>query len=133
MFRVCWSIGVLVLALACAGCGSRTIKVSGTLLKDGKAMVVSEDTYVTLSFIPAVRTAKGKDDPTNSSYSAKFVHKSGTYTVEMPPGTYKTMLVIAPPSGTAPKGKLNAPKPITPDKHHELTRSQSLDIDVSGK
>lgn len=122
------TLGLAVAALACTGCGDKVVKVTGKLLKNGQPMVVSEDTYVTLSFVPEGKeAAEGKA----SSHSAKFDPKTGTYTVALPPGKYRTMLVVALP----PKkdGKLNAPRPpVKSDKVYDLTKDQPLDIEVPG-
>lgn len=114
-------------ALILTGCGGdKVVKVHGKLLKNGSVMAVSEDTYVTLSF---VAESKKADQSDAKSYSANFDQKTGTYTVELPAGNYKTMVVIALP----PKkdGQLNAPsRPAKSDKVHELTKDQELDIEV---
>jgi len=125
-----WSpLGLTLLALALTGCGSKNVKVHGKVLKDGKPMVVSEDTYVTVSFVPEGRPAAGTADPERSSYSAKFEPKSGSYTVQLPPGQYRTMLIVAPPKGKAPPGKVSAPAPVRSPKSYDLTRDQELDIE----
>ena len=53
------SLGLAFLAVLFTGCNSKKVlKVHGKLLKNGQAMVVSEDTYVTLSFVvPAGTTS----------------------------------------------------------------------------
>jgi hypothetical protein len=121
------ALGLAVLALAPTGCSPDTVRVRGKLIKDGNPMVVSKDTYVTLSFIPEKPPADGE-----KSYSAKFDQETGSYTVELPPGKYRTMLVIALPNKTP--GKLNAPTPpIKSDKAYDLGKSQELNIEVPGK
>jgi hypothetical protein len=114
-------------AFILTGCGGdKLVKVHGKLLKNGSAMAVSEDTYVTLSF---VAESKKADQSDAKSYSAKFDQKTGTYTVELPAGSYKTMVAVALPAKK--DGKLNAPsKPVKSDKVHELTKDQELDIEV---
>lgn len=120
-------LGLTLLALACAGCAPSVVKVNGKLLKNGAPMVVSEDTYVTLSFVP-----EGGDPSKTSSHSAKFDQKTGTYTVELPPGKYRTMFIVALPGSKG--GKLNAPSPpVKSDKVYELTKNQELDIEVPAK
>ena len=65
------------------------------------------------------------------SHSAKFDQKSGTYTVELPAGSYRTMLVIALPAKKDGGGKLNAPsRPVKSEKVYELTKDQELNIEV---
>src|SRR5262245_60434819 len=98
-------LGLGLLAFAIAGCSPSQVKISGKILKDGQPMIVSENTYVTLSFVPELTN---KDDESKqSSYSAKFDHKSGSYTVELPAGKYKTTLIIVPPSKK--QGELSKP------------------------
>src|SRR6266542_6841217 len=97
-------LGLAVLVLLVTGCGGpKTVKISGKLLKNGSPMVVSESTYVTISFVPESKQGDGSDA---KSYSAKFDQKTGTYQVELPAGNYRVMQVIALP---ATKGTLNAP------------------------
>jgi hypothetical protein len=120
------SLGLAFLGLAFAGCSQSVVKVKGKLLKNGAPMVVSEDTYVTLQFVPE----KGGDNA--AAKNAKFDQKTGTYTVELPPGKYRTMIVVALPSKQP--GKLSAPvPPVKSDKVYDLTKDQELDIDVPGK
>ena len=117
----CFAAGLLLLFLA--GCGPKTVTVTGRIMKGGEPMKVSEDTYVTLSFIPDPKPP----DSQTSSYTAKFDQKSGTYRVQLPAGSYRTKLVIAYP---AKPGELNAPRPIDSDKAYELKRDQELDVEV---
>lgn len=121
--RACFGL----FAFSIASCSPGTVKISGKILKDGQPMVVSEDTYVTLSFAPEL--SDQGDDSKRSSYSAKFDQKSGTYTVELPAGKYRTTLIMAPP----PKNKGEPSKPLPPiksDKVYDLGKSQTLDIEV---
>lgn len=134
MLRHRWRMlfSLVLLAFAVNGCGSKkNVTINGTVLKGGKPMIVSERTYVTLSFIP-----EGKDEEDRTSYNATFDQKSGTYTVDLPPGSYRTKLIIAPPpsgSGGKPSGKPSAPqKPVNSTKSYDLTSSQELDIEVPG-
>src|SRR5262249_21828528 len=119
-------------------CSPKTVKINGKVLKNGQAMVVSEDTYVTLSFIPEAKgpsTPEGGDS-TAKSYSAKVDQKTGTYSVELPPGQYRTKPIIVPPAKTKakPDGKLNAPTPpINSPTAYDLTKSRELDIEATGK
>jgi hypothetical protein len=123
--------GLAVLVLACIGCGAKEVRVTGSLLKDGKPMIVSKDTYVTISFIPAATPSKKDGSPPNS-YSATFVQDKGTYSVTVAPGTYRTKLIIVPPA--APGGKISAPpRPIDSDKTYELTKNQELNLEVPAK
>jgi hypothetical protein len=126
-------LGLAALALALTGCAPKAVKVNGRLLKGGQPMVVSEDTYVTLSFVP-----DGAGPRAASSHSARFDPKSGAYSVELPAGRYRTMLVVALPPKKEAKGKesraVNAPsRPVTSDKVYDLTADQVLDIEVPGK
>ena len=121
-----------ILVFACfatllTGCNSnKVVKVHGKILKNGQPMVVSEDTYVTLSFVAETATQGAA-----TSKSAKFEQKTGTYTIELPPGKYKTMLVIALPSKKNGVSGPGAPsKPFQPDTVHDLTKDQELNIDV---
>jgi hypothetical protein len=120
----------IVLTIGCAGCdGKSPIVVTGKLLKNGQPMVVSEDTYVTLSFV--LETSGGNPNEARS-HSAKFDQKTGTYRVELPPGNYRTMLAIALPGSK--NGKLNMPgPPLKSEKVYELNKAQELDIEVPGK
>ena len=119
-------VGVALLCFVCTGCGPKVVKVNGKLLKNGEPMVVSEDTYVTLSFIPETVAPNSE---TAKSHSAKFDQKTGTYSVELPPGKYRTMFVIALPAKK--EGKLNAPSPpVKSEKVYELTKDQELDIEI---
>jgi len=123
--RFCLALGVL--SLAFAGCSPSVVKVNGKVLKNGAPMVVSKDTYVTLQFVP-----ESASEDKAGAKSATFNQETGTYTVELPPGKYRTTLVIALPAKK--DGKLNAPTPpIKSDKVYDLTKSQELDIEVPGK
>lgn len=121
-------VGIALAALlACTGCGEKMVTVKGKLLRGGQPMVVSEDTYVTLSFMREGLTAAEE----GGSTSAKFDQKTGTYTIDLKPGKYRTMLVVALPAKK--EGQLNAPQPpIRSDKVHDLTKDQELDIEVPG-
>ena len=125
-------MGLAALTIAFAGCAPSKIKINGKITKNGTPLIVSEDTLVTLQFIPDLKGADAFNDA--KTYSAKFDQKTGTYSVEMPPGKYKTKFVMANPSKATKDGKLNAPTPpITSDKVYELTKNQELDIEVPGK
>jgi hypothetical protein len=128
--RMC--LGVAVLSITFAGCSPSKIKVNGKILKNGTPLIVSEDTLVTLQFIPDLKGADAFNEA--KTFSAKFDQKTGTYSVEMPPGKYKTKFVMANPSKATKDGKLNAPSPpVQSDKVYELTKDQELDIEVPGK
>jgi len=123
-----WAIflGLAVSALLIVGCGSPAVTVSGKLLKNGQPMTVSADTYVTLSFIP---------DPTPSddkakSYNANFDQKTGSYTVELPPGKYRTKLIIVPPKDPSNKRPSGPGRPIDSKEAYDLNKSRELDIEV---
>ena len=122
------SIGLALLAVLFTGCNSqKNVKVNGKILKDGQPMVVSEDTYVTLSFVAVVANQSEA-----RSHSAKFDQKTGTYTVELPAGKYQTMFVMALPPKKA--GEMSVPStPFKPEAIHELTKDQQLDIEVPAK
>jgi hypothetical protein len=125
--RMCLALAVL--SIAVAGCSPSKIKVNGTITKNGAPLIVTEDTLVTLQFIPDLKGADAFNDA--KTYSAKFDQKSGAYSVEMPPGKYKTKFVMANPSKATKDGKLNAPSPpVQSDKVYELTKDQQLDIEV---
>ena len=116
-------------AFALSGCSAGKVKITGKIMKNGEPMVVSEDTYVTLQFLPE---QPDQDDEKKSSYSAKFDQKSGSYTIELPAGKYRTMLVIALPSKK--QGELNMPSPpIKSETVYDLSKSQELNIDAPGK
>jgi hypothetical protein len=144
-------LGVALAALlACTGCGEKVITVKGKVLKGGQPLVVSEDTYVTLSFVPEGAAAA---EGAASANSARFDQKTGTYTVALKPGKYRTMLVVVPskaegkaegkkagaaPAAKGPPGggktapKVNAPRPVRSDKVYDLAKDQDLDIEVPG-
>jgi hypothetical protein len=122
-------IALTFCSFAFTSCSPGQVRITGTIKKNGEPMIVSEDTYVTLSFIPEL---SDQSDDKRSSYSAKFDQKSGTYSVELPPGKYRTMLVIALPPKK--QGELNMPgPPFKPDTVHDLSKNQQLDIDIPGK
>jgi hypothetical protein len=83
---------------------------------------------VTLSFIPELGDASKTEA---RSYSATFDQASGTYSVDLPPGKYRTMLVVALPPKKS--GELNMVPPYKPDKVYDLSKNQDLDIEVPGK
>ena len=92
-------------------------------------MIVSEDTYVTISFV--LEPEPGQENNA-TSHSAKFEQSSGKYSVQLPAAKYRTMVVIALPSKKS--SKLNSPsKPVKSEKIHELTSDQELDIEISSK
>jgi len=122
------SIGLALLAITFTGCDSKKmVKVHGKLLKNSQPMVVSEDTYVTISFV-----LEAPQEGAANSHSATFDQKTGTYSVELPAGKYRTMVVIALPSKK--DGELNAPnKPVKSEQVHDLSKDQELDIEAPGK
>ena len=124
------SFGLAVLAILITGCGGpKIVKINGKLLKNGTPMIVSEETYVTLSFIGESTKENNLDAKT---YSAKFDQKSGTYSVELPAGNYRVMQIVALPA--TKEGKLNAPsKSVKSEKIYELTTDQELDLEASAK
>jgi len=122
----CAGLGLALVALT--GCGDKMVKVNGKLIKGGQPMVVSEDTYVTISFVPE---AGSTDEAKARAYSAKFDQKTGSYTVELPAGKYRSLLVIALP--TKVSGKLNMPAPPLKSDVYDLTKDQTIDIEVPGK
>ena len=92
-------------------------------------MVVSKDTYVTLLFNPEGVNPNAEGV---RSHSAKFDQQAGTYTVDLPPGKYKIALtVVAPPKKAGEPGTPSPP--FRPDTVYDLTRNQTLDIEVPGK
>ncbi|HEX3149882.1 MAG TPA: hypothetical protein VHR66_17530 [Gemmataceae bacterium] len=122
------TLGFAALMLIFAGCDSSkpSVKVSGKVMKNGQPMIVGEDTYVTISFVLETSGANPNDA---KSFSAKFDQKTGTYSVEVAPGNYRTTVVIAKPGSK--DGKLSKPMgPYKSDKVYELTKGQDLDIEV---
>src|SRR3954469_5240631 len=89
-------LAMVALAVLFSGCtGSKApVTITGKLIKNGQPMVVSADTYVTLSFV--LETGGGNPSEAKA-HSAKFDQKTGSYTVDLPPGNYRTMLAIALP------------------------------------
>jgi hypothetical protein len=107
-----------LLAVLLAGCGGpKSVKVYGTLTRDGQPLKVSEDTYVTITLTPA-------EDKTQS-YPAKFKHNEGTYEVAVPPGTYRASVLVVPPGGKPP-----LKPPADASKTYEINKDQQLDLDV---
>jgi hypothetical protein len=83
----------LVGAVLLAGCGGpKTAKVEGKLTWKGQALKVSRDTYVTISFGPAVEKPK-------QTYQAKFDPEEGTYHVTIPTGKYRVGVTVRKPDG----------------------------------
>ena len=131
----------LAVLFASTGCAEKRVTVKGKLLKNGQPMVVSDETYVTISFVPE---GAGEVSGTATASSAKFDQKTGTYTASLKPGKYRTMVVVALPAKTEAKKasgllkvsgppKVNAPgKPARSEKVYELTKDQELDIEVPG-
>jgi hypothetical protein len=120
--------GIVLLSLVSAGCSPGPLKITGKIMKGGAPMIVSKDTYVTLSFIPEEvdKNVQAK------SYSAEFNHETGSYSVDLPPGKYRTMFVMAQPPKK--EGELSAPsKPVKSDKVYDLSKAQELNIDIPGK
>lgn len=127
-FRSMLAFAVLTLA-GCGGAGE--VNVSGRILKDGQPLIVVKEAYVTLSFVPGAGSdGKEPDQGKLTSYPAKFDYATGSYSVRMPAGNYKTMFVFAPPPDPRNPGKLNASKPIVSEKTHELKSDKTLDIDI---
>ena len=125
------AVGSVFLALACSGCGGdKKVKITGKLLKDGHPMIVSMETYVTLSFIPVFDAEDKAQASKVTSHSAKFDQTTGTYAIELPSGTYRTMLVISLPPDPKKPGQLGPTRTIKSDKQHELKKIQELDIEV---
>ncbi len=75
----------LVLA-ALSGCGEAAkVNVKGTLTRGGKPLIVSKKTYVVMKFAPFVPDS---ELPPLQTYTARFNHETGGYTIELPAGKY---------------------------------------------
>ena len=110
------------------GCTPKSVKVTGRLVKNGQVQTYSEDTYVTLQFVP-VEPADGK----GRSYVATIDRPHGTYEVELPPGKYRLALFV-PPKDYDPSNPQFAPPPGTRSGggglEFEFTSDTKQDIDV---
>ena len=102
----------LLFAVVCAlvslsGCAQSKVTITGKIIKGGKPLIVSKDTYVTLQFLPESVASESA----SQSYSASFDQETGTFRLDLSPGRYKTNFIMALP---AKGGQLS--KPSTPVK-----------------
>src|SRR5262245_58780036 len=118
----------LVFCVCAAGCGPKTVKVSGRILKDGQPTTFTKKTYVTLKFIP--------DDGKGDTVGAKIDNEAGTYEVDLTPGRYRVSLFVPPENFQAGDRRLLPPPTggAGGDEVYDLTTSKTLDLPVpSGK
>jgi hypothetical protein len=91
MPRNFFSLTLLLLALAVAGCGSGKLQTKGRLLMDGKPLVVSEEDTVRVIFVPIPEAGKRAEN----TYMAAFHPEDGTFMAVgadgkgLPPGKYR--------------------------------------------
>jgi hypothetical protein len=84
--------------LALPGCTPKMVKVSGKLVRNGQVVTFSEETYVTVQFIPVDLQAGRK------SFAATVNRPEGTYEVHLPPGKYRLSLLVPPKDYDQSKG-----------------------------
>ena len=122
------SIGLALLAGVFAmtvlpGCGGPSmITVNGKLLKNGQPLTIDKSTKVSLSFAPE----RASPENNNQTYPAIVVPSTVEYKVELPSGKYAVRCVMM-------NMQTNEPMPTAPPKVLELTRSQTIDIDIGAK
>lgn len=106
------------------GCSSSKVTITGKILKAGKPLVVSKNTYVTLQFLPESVASEAA----SQSYSASFDQATGTFRLELSPGKYKTNFIMALP---AKDGQMSKPTPpVKSDKVYDLTKSQDITVEI---
>ncbi|MBM4098175.1 MAG: hypothetical protein ACKO9Z_10395 [Planctomycetota bacterium] len=107
-----------------AGCSESKVNITGTIMKGGKPLVVSKETYVTLQFLPESVASEAQ----SNSYSASFDQSTGKFRLELSPGKYKTNFIMALP---AKDGQMSRPlPPVKSATPYDLTKSQELTIEV---
>lgn len=107
-----------------AGCSESKVNITGTIMKGGKPLVVSKETYVTLQFLPESVASEAQ----SNSYSATFDQATGKFRLELSPGKYKTNFIMALP---AKDGQMSRPSPpVKSATPYDLTKSQELTIEV---
>ncbi len=94
---------VACVLLAVAGCTPKTVKVSGKLVHNGQVATFTEDTYVTLQFIPVDAQAGRK------SYPATVNRPQGSYEVQLPAGKYRVSLLVPPKNFDMSQGQFMPP------------------------
>jgi hypothetical protein len=123
------ALGLTALALLLPGCAGKPkpIKVTGTLTKAGKPISAPPETYMTLSFRPAAADGVLSNATLN--------RESGTFEVEVLPGTYHLTFLMAGPRD--PNGKptsLYRFESNDPKYTYEFTKQQEgLAIDLPAK
>lgn len=112
------------LLLMVVGCSPSKVKITGKLLKGGKPLIVSKETYVTLQFLPESVSSESS----SNSYSATFDQQTGTFRLELPPGKYKTNFIMALP---AKDGQMSKPTPpVKSDKVYDLSKDQDITVEI---
>jgi hypothetical protein len=110
----------LLLAVLLAGCGGiKKVTVRGKVTRGGEPLLVSPQTYVTITFAPVAEKA-------GQTYPAKFTHADGSYAVTIPTGNYRAGLLIVPPEGQAPLSS-----PMDASKTYEIKKDQVIDLDLA--
>lgn len=109
---------VFSLVLLCfVGCGgAKSVKVKGTLQKNGQPLVVNSSTIVTLQFIP-------KDG--GNTFSGKIKMEAGSYEANFPPGIYNVIFIMHDTSL-----KKAIPKPKTLRSNFDIQSDQNLDLEI---
>ena len=103
------------------GCSPSKIKITGKLTKKGQDFATHDKMLVTLKFVPTAES-------TVQSYPGKFHATDGSYFADIPPGKYKTFLVLfdyskQPPMPVAVRKDFNQPV-------HDLTSPKELNLDI---
>jgi hypothetical protein len=111
-------LGMLVLS----GCGGvSNVEVKGLLMKKGSPYQPPAKTQVTLVFKPEIVDSE-------QTYIASYSIATGIYTVELPPGKYRTNLLLVD-HNTRP----GIPKKVRPEFSqtiHEIKGATTLDLDI---
>jgi hypothetical protein len=110
------SVMAIVLAITVVGCGSsKTIKVTGRLVKNGQPYIITEKEGLRIFFAP-----EGMPEGKYDSYSAEYDRSDGTFHVTgkdgegMPPGNYRIALELRLNRSDEFRGEFSASKsPLT--------------------
>ena len=115
-------VALLTIVLTAAGCGPPAkLRISGQLTKKGQPFQPPPKMMVSIVFLPEKKESE-------RSCHAQFNYQNGTYTVEVPPGQYKTNLILSDKTKTP-----SVTVKISPEfskKVYELTTSKTLDLEM---
>ena len=116
------SIVLLVLIAGATGCGSSTnLEIRGKLTKKGTPYQPPPKMLVTLVFVPEKKDSE-------QTYPASFASDTGIYSVEVPPGQYRTRLLLHDQSKRP--FVLVPVRPEFSKTVFELTGSKTLDLEI---